>query len=96
MAEQAADHGAADYVVLREAVAAHGGDAALGDGRLIRGNFASILRVGFADGADRADSHAVKIGARLGGIALKIAVQRAIALGGSELVSGRAKWSIPM
>ena len=46
VAEQAADHGAADYVVLREAVAAHGGDAALGDGRLIRGNFAAILRVG--------------------------------------------------
>src|SRR6185437_9657784 len=50
-------------------------------------NFAAILRVGFADGADRAHAHAVKIGSRLGGIALKISVQSAIALGGRKLVS---------
>ena len=55
---------------------------------LIRRNLAAVLRVGLADRADRADAHAVEIGAGLGGVALKIAVQRAILLRDGEFVAG--------
>ena len=58
------------------------------DGFLIRGNFAAILRVGCADGADRAHAHAVEVRAGFGGVALKIAVQRAILLRDGEFVAG--------
>ena len=38
--------------------------------------------------ADRADAHAVEVGAGLRGVALKIAVQRAILLRDGQLVAG--------
>ena len=88
VAEQPADHGAAQQIVLRKAIAAHGGDAARADGVLIRRNLAAILRVGTADGADGADAHAVEVRAGFGGVALKISVQRAISLGDGEFVAG--------
>ena len=88
VAEQAADHGAAEAVVFAEAVAAHGGDAAALDGFGVARQIAIILRVGVSDAADGADAHAVEVGAGFGGVALKIAMQRAIALGDGEFVVG--------
>ena len=88
VAEQAADDGAAQAVVFAQAVAAHGGDAAPLDGFGVARQLAIVLRVGGSDAADGADAHAVKIGAGLGGVALKIAMQRAIALGDGEFVVG--------
>src|SRR5690348_14781877 len=58
-------------------IAAHGSQAALVYRFLPRGNVAVVLRVGRLDAADGGDAHAVKVGARLGRVALKIAVQRA-------------------
>src|SRR6516164_8734071 len=57
--KQPADYRAANQVIGREAIAAHGRDAALCDSLLIRRHLAHILRVGAADRADRADSHTV-------------------------------------
>ena len=45
-----------------------------------------ILRVSGSDAADGADAHAVKIGAGLGGVALEIAMQRAVALGDGQFI----------
>ncbi len=47
---------------------------------------AVILRVARAHAADRADAHAVQIRAGFGRVALKIAVQRALALGHGQFV----------
>ncbi len=88
VAEQAGDHGAAEAIVVAQAVAAHGGDAAALDGLGVARQLAIVLRVGAADAADGADAHAVKVGAGFGGVALKIAVQGAVALGDGQLVVG--------
>ena len=88
VAEQAADDGAAEAVVFGEAVAAHGGDAAVVDGFCLSGDVAMVLRVGVSDAADGGDAHAVEVGAGLGGVALKIAVQRAILLRDGQFVAG--------
>ena len=53
-----------------------------------RGNVAIVLGVGVFEAADGADAHAVEVGAGLGGVALKIAVQGAIVLGDGEFVVG--------
>ena len=45
-----------------------------------RTGLAIVLRVGILDAADGADAHAVEVCARFGGIALKVAMQGAIAL----------------
>src|SRR5271156_2504610 len=88
VAEQAADHGAAQQIVGRKPVTAHGGDAARADRFLVRRNFAAILRVGRTDGTDRADAHAVKVCAGFRGVALKIAMQRAILLCDGQFIAG--------
>src|ERR1700723_308036 len=72
----------------RRPITARRSDAARADGFLVRGNLAAILRVGRANGTDRADAHAVKVRARFRGIALKIAVQRAIFLRDGQFVAG--------
>ena len=88
VAEKAIDDGAAQKVVFGKAVAAHGGDAAVRSAFCHAGSVAMILRVGVLERADGADAHAVKIGAGLGGIALKIAVQGALALRDGQFVAG--------
>ena len=47
-----------------------------------------ILCIGVLDAADGGDAHAVKVGAGFGGVALKIAMQRAVLLRGGEFVAG--------
>ena len=47
-----------------------------------------ILRVGVLKRADGADAHAVEVGAGFGGVALKIAMQRALLLGDGEFIAG--------
>ena len=47
-----------------------------------------VLCVGVVDAADGADAHAVEVGAGFGGVALKIAMQRAISLRDGEFVAG--------
>ena len=88
MTEEAGDDGAAEAVVRREAVATHGGNAAVGDSGLPTRDVAMILRVGILNAADRGNAHAVKVGAGFGGIALEIAVEGAIVLRDGELVAG--------
>lgn len=88
MTEEAVDYGAAEAVIVGEVVAAHGGDAAVGDGFFPIGDIAMILGVGVLDAADRGDAHAVEVGARFGGVALKIAMESAILLGDGEFVTG--------
>ncbi len=88
VAEEAADDGAAEAVVVGEVIAAHGGDAAFVDGFFPAGDVAVILRVGVLDAADGGDAHAVEVGAGFGGVALEIAVERAILLGDGKLVAG--------
>ncbi len=88
MAEEAADYCAAEAIVIGEVIAAHGGDAACGDGFFPGGDVALILGVGILDGADGSDAHAVEIGAGFGGVALEITMERAILLGDGEFVAG--------
>src|SRR5580700_8990487 len=88
MAEEAGDNGATEAVVRREAVATHGGNAAVGDRGLPTRDVAMILRVGVLNAADSGNAHAVKVGAGFGSVALKIAVQGAIFLRYGELVAG--------
>ena len=45
------------------------------------------MGVSVLDTADGSDAHTVEIGARFGGVALEIAVQRAILLGDGEFVA---------
>src|SRR6266478_10190013 len=80
MAQQAADDGAAEAILVRKLIAAHGGKAAFGDGFFPRRDVAIILCVGVLNAADGGDAHAVQVGAGFGGIALKIAVQSAVLL----------------
>src|SRR6267154_1356412 len=88
MTQQAADDGAAQTILVRKLIAAHGSEATFGDGLFPGRNVPVILRVGVLDAADGGDAHAVEVGARFRGIALKIAVQRAVLLGDGELVAG--------
>ena len=69
-----------------QAVAAHGGEPAAFDALAVGSDVAVVLRVARADAADRADAHAVQIGAGLRRVALKIAVQRALALRHGQFV----------
>src|SRR5216683_873153 len=88
MAQQAADDGAAEAILVRKLIAAHGGKAAFGDGLFPGRNVAVILGVGVLNAADGGDTHAVEVGARFGGVALKIAVERAVLLRNGEFVAG--------
>jgi len=47
-----------------------------------------ILRVGALKAADGGDAHAIEVRAGFGGVALKIAMERAVLLGEGELVAG--------
>src|SRR5207245_2344905 len=91
MAKQAADDGAANEVVGTQSVAAHRGHAARFDAGLIARNIAVVLRIGAGDPADGAHAHSAKVRAGLGRIALKIAVQRAVALRDGQFVAGPRK-----
>src|SRR5260370_5130325 len=84
MTKQAADDGAAETIFVRKLIAAHGSEAAFGDGLFPGRNIPVILRVGILNAADGGDAHAVEIGARFGGVALEIAVQRAVLLRNGE------------
>src|SRR6266478_470833 len=86
MTQQAADDGAAQTVLVRKLIAAHGSEAAFGDGLLPGRNVPVILRVGVLNAADGGNTHAVEVGARFGGVALKIAVKRAILLRNGKFV----------
>src|ERR1700685_1197976 len=86
MAQQPANHAAAEPVVRREPVTAHSRDAALGDGGLVRWNFPAILRVSIAHGTDRAHAHPIKVRASLRRVTHKISMQGAILLRGGEFV----------
>src|SRR6266478_3982868 len=88
MTQQAADDGAAQTVLVRKLIAAHGSEAAFGDGLLPGRNVPVILGVGVLNAADGGDTHAVEVGARFGGVALKIAVERAVLLRNGEFVAG--------
>src|ERR1700676_398477 len=88
VAEQSADHFAANDIVLQKAITAHGGDTALLHGLFPGRQVAEILRVSILDAADGGDTHTVEIGSGLGGVTLKIAVQRAVALRNSQFVIG--------
>src|SRR5579859_2516152 len=72
-------------------VATHGGNPALRNGLFPLRQLALILRVGILNAADGGYAHAVQISASLGGVALKIAVQRALLLGNSQLISRLCK-----
>src|SRR5260370_7971873 len=87
MTKQAADDGAAETIFVRKLIAAHGSEAAFGDGLFPGRNIPVILRVGILNAADGGDAHAVEIGARFGGVALEIAVQRAVLLRNGEFVA---------
>src|ERR1700694_2859913 len=87
MTQQAADDGAAQAILVRKLIAAHGSEATFGDGLFPGRNIPVILRIGVLNAADGGDAHAVEVGACLGGVALKIAVQRAILLGNGKLVA---------
>src|ERR1700730_7548274 len=86
MTQQAADDGAAQAILVRKLIAPHGSEAPFGDRLFPRRNIPVILRVGVLNAADGGDAHAVEVGARFGGVALKIAVQRAVLLRNGELV----------
>src|SRR5690348_6175396 len=81
--EQARDQSATQPVVFTEAIPAHGGGAAPFDGFGVTRQFSIILGIGRADGADGAHTHSVKVCAGLCGVALKIAVERALFLSNS-------------
>src|SRR5258707_10061715 len=80
VAKQAADDSAAQAILVRKMIASHGGEAAFGDSFFPGRNIAVILRVSVLDPTDGGDAHAVEVGARFGGVALKITVQRAVLL----------------
>src|SRR5712692_4470370 len=86
MTQQAADDGATKTILVRKLITAHGSEAAFGDGLFPGRNVPVILRVGILNAADGGDAHAVEVGTRFGGVALKIAVQRAVLLRNGELV----------
>src|SRR6266513_1173299 len=86
MTQQAADDGAAQAILVRKLIAAHGSEAPFGHGLFPGRNIAVILRIGVLNAADGGDAHAVEVGARFGGVALKIAVQRAVLLRNGKLV----------
>src|SRR5260370_26077423 len=88
MTQQAADDGAAQTILVRKLITAHGSEATLGDGLFPGRNIPVVLRVGVLNAADGGDAHAVEAGSRFGGVALKIAVKRAVLLRNSELVAG--------
>src|SRR6266851_7016930 len=67
---------------------AHGSEAPFGDGLFPGRNIPVILSIGVLNAADGGDAHAVEVSARLGGVALKIAVQRAVSLRNGEFVPG--------
>src|SRR5882762_7163471 len=87
MTQKATDDGAAQAILVRKLIAAHGSEATFGDGLFPGRNIPVILRVGVLNAADGGDAHAVEVGARFGGVALKIAVQRAILLRNGKLVA---------
>src|SRR6267378_5559045 len=86
MTQQAADDGAAQTILVRKLIAAHGSEAPFGHGLFPGRNIAVILRIGVLNAADGGDAHAVQVGARFGGVALKIAVKRAVLLRNGQLV----------
>src|SRR5216684_2635328 len=86
MTQQAANDGAAETILVRKLIAAHGGEAAFGDGLFPGRNIPEILRVGILNAADGGDAHAVEVRACFCGIALKIAMQCAVLLRNGELV----------
>src|SRR5712692_5963013 len=86
MTQQAADDGATQTILVRKLITAHGSEAPFGDGLFPGRNIPVILSIGVLNAADGGDAHAVEVGARLGGVALKIAVQRAVLLRNGEFV----------
>src|SRR5258708_31943643 len=88
MTKQAADDGAAETILIRKLIAAHGGEAAFGDGLFPGRNVPVILSIGVLNAADGGDAHAVEGGARFGGVALEISVERAVLLRNGEFVPG--------
>src|SRR5260370_1202466 len=86
MTQKAADDGAAETILVRKLITAHGSEATFGDGLSPGRNIPVILRVGILNAADGGDAHAVEVGARFGGVALKIAMQRAVLLRNGEFV----------
>src|SRR5256885_12334643 len=87
VAEQPANDCAANMVVGRKMVAAHGCEAAIVNRVLPVRQIAMILRVSVAKAADCRNAHAVEVGASLRCITLKIAVQRALLLRDCKLVA---------
>src|SRR5215831_19025571 len=87
VAEQPANDRAPQTVLVRKLIAAHRREASLRHCPLPRWDVSMILCVGILNPANRGYAHPVKIGARFGGIALKITVQRAILLRDSKLVA---------
>src|SRR5258708_22564928 len=87
MTQQAADDGATQTILVRKLITAHGSEAPFGDGLFPGRNIPVILSVGVLNAADGGDAHAVEVRARLGGVALKIAMQRAVSLRNGEFVS---------
>src|SRR5260370_6310839 len=85
MTKQAADDGAAETILIRKLIAAHGGEAAFSDGLFPGRNVPVILSIGVLNAADGGDAHAVEVRACFCGIALKIAVQRAGLLRNGEV-----------
>src|SRR5437879_13647849 len=61
VAQQPRDQGPPQAVIFAEAIPAHGGHAAPFDGFRIATQLSIILRAGGSDGADRADSHSLKL-----------------------------------
>src|SRR6266446_1657908 len=88
MTRKTAYNCAAQAVVVRKMIAAHGGNAAIGHGFLPGRNVAVILGVGVLDSAYGGDAHSIKVGACLCRIALEIAVQCAVLLRNGEFVAG--------
>src|SRR6266851_7003066 len=87
MAQQAADDGATQPILVRKLITAHGSEAPFGDGLFPGRNIPVILSIGVLNAADGGDAHAVEVSARLGGVALKIAMQRAVSLRNGEFVA---------
>jgi len=59
MTQQAADESAAQAILVRKMIAAHGGEAAFGDGFLPCRDIAVILSIGVLNAADGGDAHAI-------------------------------------
>ena len=88
VAEQPSNYRAAQHVIGGKAVAPHGGNSSRGYSRFVSGDLTPILRIRFANRANRAHAHAVQIGAGFRRVALEISVQSAVLLGDSQFVSG--------